>query len=102
MRLAQGDLAGALVAFQASMDVAQALAESDPSNAGWQRDLSFSFTRLAQICEQQGKRPLAVEYAEKSLLIDERLAALDPTNATWQNDVKVSRGMVARLKAAGG
>jgi len=36
---------------------------------------------------------------EQSLRIDERLAATDPTNVTWQNDVKVSRRLVAELRA---
>src|SRR5262249_329581 len=37
--LDQGDLAGALKAHRDSLAVCERLAQSDPSNAGWQRDL---------------------------------------------------------------
>lgn len=74
------------------------LAASDASNARWQRDLSFSLTRLAEFHEDEGERTEAIPYAKASLQIDERLAALDPTNATWRNDVIASRALLARLQ----
>ena len=83
------------------MAIRAALATTDPSNARWQRDLSFSFTKLASTYEQQGERLRALEHAERSLRIDERLAALDRSNVMWQRDERVRRAMVARLKAAG-
>ena len=98
MLLAQGDLAGALASYRESLAVMRRLAEADPSNAGWQRDLSFSLTRLAETYEQQGNRPAALALANEGLAIDERLAALDPTNVGWQNDVAVSRSLVDRLR----
>ena len=52
--VAQGDLAGALRAFQASLKIAERLAAADPSNAGWQRDLWVSYWRMAHICESTG------------------------------------------------
>ena len=77
------------------------LAEADPSNAVWQRDLSFVLTRLAEFHDQQGARTEALPLAEESVAIDERLAALDRSNATWQHDVTVSRALVARLRGGG-
>lgn len=74
------------------------LAAADPSNAGWQRDLSFSLTRMAEIEGQQDQCTEALRFAEQALEIDERLSALDPTNATWQKDVAVSRRLLARLR----
>jgi tetratricopeptide (TPR) repeat protein len=94
----QGDLSGALAAYRESLAVRQRLAAADPSNAGWQRDLSFCLTQIADALEQGGERAEALGFAEKSLEIDERLAALDPTNITWQNDVAASRAQVARLR----
>ena len=38
----QGDLAGALEAYRESLAVRRRLAAADPSNAGWQRDLTVS------------------------------------------------------------
>jgi hypothetical protein len=55
------------------------LAESDRSNAEWQRDLSFALTRLAELYELQAEPFEALPLAETSLAIDERLAALDRT-----------------------
>ena len=74
------------------------LAEADPSNAGWQRDLSFSLTTMAEFHERQGDRAEALRLAEESLTIDERLASLDRSNVTWQRDVAISRVLVIRLR----
>ena len=74
------------------------LAEADQTNAGWQRDLLVSFTKMAEFFEGQGDRAQALPYAQQSLAVAERLAALDPTNATWQNHVKFARARVTRLR----
>ena len=94
----QGDLAGALAAYRESLEVWRRLAESDPSNAVWQRGLSYSLTRMAQLHERQGDRDEALRFALESLGIDERLAALDCSSATWQRDVAISRALVARRR----
>jgi hypothetical protein len=96
--LAQGDPVGAKESWERCLGVRRRLAVSDPSNTGWQRDLSFSLTKMAQVNNQNGDRGQALRFAEESLNIDERLAALDPTNATWQKDVKISRALVAHLR----
>ena len=94
----QGDLAGAQAAYGKTLEVRRRLAEADPSNAGWQRDLSLSLTRLARVHERRGERAEALRFAEESLTIDEHLAALDRSNAIWQRDVAVSRALVTRLR----
>ncbi len=43
---AQGDLAAALTNYQASLAIRERLAQADPGNAGWQRDLAVSFGRV--------------------------------------------------------
>jgi len=98
----QGDLAGALDAFRQSLAVRQRLAAADPSNADWQRDLSWSLSTIAAICEQQGSSLEALRLAIESLRIDERLAALDPSKVTWQKDVAFSRALVDRLRTTPG
>ena len=35
--------------------IADRLAKSDPGNAGWQRDLSVAYARLAEVCEKTGQ-----------------------------------------------
>ena len=94
----QGDLAGALAAYRESLEVRRLLAEADPSNAGWQRDLSFGLARVALFHERQGDVRDTLLLAEESLTIDEHLAALDPSNVTWQEDVARIRALVTRLR----
>ena len=50
----QGDLAGALAAYRESLAVRRRLAEADPSNAGWQRDLSVSHEKIGDVLRDQG------------------------------------------------
>ncbi len=45
---AQGDLAAALTSFQAGLAIAEHLAQTDPGNAGWQRDLIVSYVKLSE------------------------------------------------------
>lgn len=92
-------LEGALAAYEEGLEMRRRLAGADPKNAGWQRDVSFTLTKLAEINSTAGRRDVALLFAEESLAIDERLAALDPSNAVWQNDVRVSRALVARLRS---
>ena len=47
--VAQGNLAPALDSYRASLAIAERLAQADPGNAGWQRDVWVSLWRLAKI-----------------------------------------------------
>ena len=57
VRVAQGDLAGALQAYTESKNIAAKLAAADPGNAEWQRDLSISWDTLGTVREAQGDLP---------------------------------------------
>lgn len=48
IRTAQGNLAAALDAYQAALDIRDALAKADPDNTEWQRDLIVSQVQLAE------------------------------------------------------
>ncbi len=97
---AQADLAAALPAFTESKSIFERLAASDPANAAWQRDLFYSMAMIAtRVFQPQERWAEALELMEKGLAINERLAAIDPTNVMWQNDVRVSRRVVAGLRA---
>ena len=98
MRRAVVSIRSLLTAYREALAVSQRLAAADPTNAGWQRDLSFSLTRMAEFHERQSNHAETLKLAEQSLAIDERLAALDPTNATWRKDIAFSRALVARLR----
>jgi tetratricopeptide (TPR) repeat protein len=87
---AQGDLAGALAAYQESLAVSQRLAESDPSNADWQRDLSVSQSKVGDVLLDQGDLAGALASYRETLAVRRRLAESDPSNAGWQRDLSVS------------
>jgi hypothetical protein len=92
----QGDLAGALAVYRESLVVSRRLAEADPSNARWQRNLSFVLTELSEFYDQHGPRTEALSLAEESRRIDERLAALDPSKTVCQSKSSASN-MMRRL-----
>ena len=49
-----GHLADAVAAAKESRTIRQRLADSDPDNAGWQRDLAVSLDRLGELAVAQG------------------------------------------------
>ena len=53
---AQGGLDAALVSYQASLEIRQALAQHDPSNARWQVNLASSYAKIAQLDGQDARQ----------------------------------------------
>ncbi|KXV06425.1 hypothetical protein CR51_11940 [Caballeronia megalochromosomata] len=90
----QGDLAGALAAYRKSLALSERLAAVDPSNAGWQRDLSVSQHKLGDVLRDQGDLTGALAAYRESLALRKRLAAADPSNADLQGDLSVSHNNV--------
>jgi Flp pilus assembly protein TadD len=78
------------------------LAEQDPSNASWQRDLSISYDRVGDARSAQGDLGGALESYEHSLALAMRLAEQDPSNASWQRDLSVSLGKIGGVRSARG
>ena len=100
--VAQGDTAGALAAYRASLAIAERLAAADPGNAGWQRDLAVSHNKVGDVLLAQGDAAGALAAYRASLAIAERLAAADPANADWQRDLAVSHSKVGDVLLAQG
>src|SRR5439155_279814 len=69
----------------------------DPSNTGWQRDLSVSFDRLGDVLRAQGKLTEALTAYEDTLAIRQSLTAHDPSNTEWQNDLSRSYKKLAHV-----
>ena len=95
MRIAQGQLAGALAAYEESLDIAREIAKQDPDNAGWARDVSVSLSRIGDARMAQGQLAAALAAYEESLDIRRRLTRQDPDNAGWARDVSVSLSKMA-------
>ena len=90
MKLQAGDLAGALAAYQESLDIARKLAAQDPGNAQAQRDVSVSMDSLGDVKLREGDQAGALAAYQESLDIARKLAAQDPGNAQAQRDLSVS------------
>jgi hypothetical protein len=85
----------ALQSYRDGLAIRERLAKSDPSNAGWQRDLSVSYEKIGNGLVAQGNGPEALKCYRDSLTIRERLAQSDPSNAQWQVDVLFSQWRLA-------
>ena len=59
MRLAAGDRAGALSAYEEGLAIMRKLAAADPGNAEWQRDLSVSLVKIGDMRLAAGRPALA-------------------------------------------
>ena len=99
VRVAQGDLPGALESYGAGLDIRERLAEADPGNAGWQRDLIVSYFKLARLHEAQKNSEEAITAYRRALAINVRLTALDGTNRQWKSDGDLLRAQLQRLGA---
>ncbi|MEK6259121.1 MAG: tetratricopeptide repeat protein, partial [Planctomycetota bacterium] len=99
---AYADLGTARRLYVAANAVMQRLAESDPANAAWQRDLSVSFGMLGDLATAQGNLPEAQRLFGESLRIAQRLADSDPPNAQWQYDLGISNERLGDVASAQG
>ena len=75
VRVAQGDLVGALAAFGADLAIAERLAAADPGNAGWQRDMIVSHVKLSEIATAMHDQATARVNLEAALAMAQALAA---------------------------
>ena len=99
---AQGDLEAALESYRSGMAIAEKLAASDPSNTGWQRDLSVSHNNIGDVQRAQGDLEAALESYRSGMVMREKLAASDPSNTGWQRDLFVSHNNIGDVQRAQG
>ena len=81
------------------MEIARRLAEADPGNAGWQRDLFISHSKIGDVKAAQGDLAGALASFGAGMEIRRRLAEADPGNAGWQRDLAVSHHRLGSMKA---
>ena len=99
---AQGRLELAQAAFEQYLTISRRLAERDPCNAGWQRELAVAYSRVGGVLEAQGRLDGARAAFEQGLTIFRRLAEQDPSNAGWQRDLAVAYSRVGGVLQAQG
>jgi tetratricopeptide (TPR) repeat protein len=98
LEVTTGALDPALDAFRRGLGTAERLAKINPGNAGWQRDLSVSHTKIGDVQRAQGALPAALTSYRAALAIAERLAKVDPGNAGWQRDLSVSQDRIGDVQ----
>ena len=98
--LAQGDLAGALTAYRASLAIAERLTRQDPSDAGWQRDLFVSHAKIGTVQARQNDQAAALVSYRAALAIIERLLAARPDHPQWRRDRARLVDDIAKAEAA--
>jgi hypothetical protein len=83
----QGDGPGALQAYRKALAIHERLADRDPQNTEWQRDLSVSQFKLGKVARIALNASQAKVHFESGRAILLRLVAIDPGNAIWQADL---------------
>ncbi|HRD65404.1 MAG TPA: ATP-binding protein, partial [Candidatus Competibacter sp.] len=84
---AQGNLPAALKTYRDGLAIRERLAQADPGNAGWQRDLSVSYSKIGTIFRKTGDRTNALKALEEGQTIMVRLTQASPDNAGWKQDL---------------
>ena len=93
-----GDFGEALANFEKSRDLRKGLADSDPKNLEWQRDLAVGYAHCGDALFRGGSHEKALDQYHSALAIRERLATADIDNADWQTDLVLD---LRRLASAG-
>lgn len=76
--VARGNLPEALKSFRDSLAIADRLAQADPDNAGWQRDVAVSNERIGDMHAREGRSDDAIAAFERALTAYERLLERNP------------------------
>ena len=101
-RLAMGDIKGAFAAAQQSAALMEAILASNPTDAGWRRDLSVSYEKVGDVQKAQNDFEGALQSYRADLAIAEALLASDPGNAQWRWDLSISYEKVGNVQQAQG
>jgi len=78
--------------FDKVFAIPKALANANPSNTAWQRDLAVSYERLGAVTVSAGKLDDARGWFDKSLAVRNTLAEANPNNVTWQRELCTTLG----------
>ena len=70
VQLARGDFADALNSYRDWFAIVEALAQSDPGNADWQRDLAVSYSKLGDVYRRSNNSNDALDALQKGQAIN--------------------------------
>ena len=81
-----------------NLAIGRRLAERDPSNAVWQRELAVTCWRIAQLEVKAGRRAAALPLYEEASRILGFLAETAPGFAQWAKEKEDVESELAQLK----
>ena len=87
IRMQRGNLPDALKSYRDSLAIIDRLAQADPGNAGWQRDLSVSYAKIGVVFQRTGNKTEALNALREGDTIIERMTRLSPDNVQWKQDL---------------
>jgi tetratricopeptide (TPR) repeat protein len=85
--MVEGKTAEAQKAYETNLKISRELAERNPDNAGWQRELANALFMAARVEDARGKRETAEQNRWEGVAILRRLVAQDPANSVWRLDL---------------
>ncbi len=80
----QGDLARARLEYERALPLYQLVAQNDPTNPNWQRDISIYYERIGNVELESNDFSGAASAYRTGLKIVERLVHEDPSNSEWR------------------
>ena len=92
------DYCGGAGSYQASLEFGHWLAQSERGNAGWQRDLTVSYAKLAVVQLKMGVSADALSALQQGQAIMVRMTQLSPDNAVWKSDLAWFNDQIAQTK----
>jgi len=102
VRVSQGDLGAAMVAYQESLELVEPLASRDPSNPTWQNALGMSYFGIGWVHWRRRDLDAAERSFRDYLKVAENLAAQEPDNPEWQRELAYTRSNIASILEARG
>src|SRR2546423_9677298 len=97
-----GDIVRARESAMTALAKGRELAEHNPDEPVWRRDVSVTLNRLGSVDLKGGDTAAALSQYEEALGIMRRLAERDPSNAIWKRDLAISINGVGDVKAQRG
>jgi eukaryotic-like serine/threonine-protein kinase len=97
-----GDIGRARKSAMTALSLGRGLADHNPDDPQWQRDVSVTLNRLGSIALSSGELGDALKADEEAVGIMRRLTERDPANADWQRDLALILSGIGDVKSQTG